>query len=360
MFTWNGINIKTIALEKGIKINDIAKFLNISRQTVNEWINGQVPKGTHVVNLCKLLQINPEELFTEDKKYANLVPLHRKRKSAKVNSAMQEEAKNIINEYIHFFKNQNKSFIVRKLQIYEKTVEQVKSIAQQLRELTNIANSSPFDYENTFLLMKKLGIFIIFRKFPEKIKSYAFYANIEDHRVVFVNTSTNVLDLIFPILHEVVHVISGLNEESEEEELFCDEVASYVQFPEEYVFKVKNLLQATNNDGAKIKLLKEFSSQYKHSLFGIVKRLNKINNNYNNLKIGGADTKLKKQFFTIGEILFSNDDSYNFIKKYENLSPLFIDAIKAQIDKISDGKLAELLGLDSSLDAKQLRKYLKP
>jgi hypothetical protein len=55
--------------------------------------------------------------------------------------------------------------------------------------------------------MKKLGIKVIFRYFPETIKAYAFYTQICGHRVTFVNNHTNTLDLIFPFIHEAVHAI---------------------------------------------------------------------------------------------------------------------------------------------------------
>ncbi len=97
MFTWQGEIIKSIANQKSIKITEIAEALNISRQTVNEWINGQVPKGTHLLNLCKFLQISPDQLFKDEGKQNNLIPLHRTRKNAKINDKIQNESSAIIN-----------------------------------------------------------------------------------------------------------------------------------------------------------------------------------------------------------------------------------------------------------------------
>ena len=65
------------------------------------------------------------------------------------------------------------------------------------------------DYGDAFHLLDQLGITTIFRFFPERVKDYAFYTRIHDHRVVFVNNSTNVLDLIFPVLHEAVNLESN-------------------------------------------------------------------------------------------------------------------------------------------------------
>lgn len=359
MFTWQGENIKTIANEKGIKITEIAEALNISRQTVNEWINGQVPKGTHLLNLCKFLQISPNSLFTDKGEQIKISPMHRTRKNAKLNDKIQKESSDIINEYVNFLKNCTSNSIISNLQVFKKDERNIIDIANQLRSLTQIERSAPMDYFNTFLLMKSLGIFVIFKQFPSKLKSYAFYTNIAEHRVVFVNTQTNVLDLIFPFLHEAVHAINSVNTNAEEEEIFCDKVASYVQFPDEYVERVYNLLIDIDNSGQKINLLKKLSSQNKHSLFGITKRLNDKHHNFISENIGGADTKLKKEFQLINDILFSSNDPFTFLHKYELLSPLFIKAIKDQVDDISDSKLAELLGLENAIDSKQIRGFLK-
>lgn len=359
MFTWQGEIIKSIANQKSIKITEIAEALNISRQTVNEWINGQVPKGTHLLNLCKFLQISPDQLFKDEGKQNNLIPLHRTRKNAKINDKIQNESSAIINEYEVFFRNCTSGSIISKLQVFKKDEQHIIEIANQLRNLTQVKSYAPMDYFNTFLLMKSLGIFVIFKQFSPKLKSYAFYTNIAEHRVVFINTQTNILDLIFPVLHESVHAINPTNSYNEEEEQFCDKVASHVQFPNEYVDSIHNLLVDVDNTGQKINLLKKISSQNKHSLFGITKRLNDKHPNFIPENIGGADTKLKKEFPSINNILFSNGEPISFLQIYESLSPLFIKAIENQIDEISDSKLAELLGLESAVDSKQIRGFLK-
>src|SRR5690606_15328195 len=137
-----------------------------------------------------------------------------------------------------------------------------------------ITDDRPMDYNSTFDLINKLGIYIIFTEFTQKIKSYAFYTEINKHRVIFVNNSTNVLDLIFPLLHETVHAIrdEDIFEENGKEENFCDLVASHIQFPEGYL----QLVYSTINDlstGARINKLKNFAQKYGHSLYGVVKNI---------------------------------------------------------------------------------------
>lgn len=84
----------------------------------------------------------------------------------------------------------------------------VLGMAVELRQLTTPESPKrPLDYQHVFRLMDRLGICVVFRSFPEGLKDYAFYVRISTHRVICVNKRTNVLDLIHPLLHEVVHAV---------------------------------------------------------------------------------------------------------------------------------------------------------
>ena len=84
------------------------------------------------------------------------------------------------------------------------------------------------------------------QRIPSSIKSYAFYSRIHIYRVVFINTKTNVLDLIFPILHETMHAVrdeEGATLYDEEEEKSCDLAAGYTQFPDTYIDMVYDAVE---------------------------------------------------------------------------------------------------------------------
>ena len=137
-----------------------------------------------------------------------------------------------------------------------------------------------------------------------------FYTKIFGHRIVFVNNSTNVLDLIFPLIHEAVHAI--LDERyvpdvfDADEETFCDNVANLTQFPVEYVDWVHDIISGLSK-AIQVNKLKGFAEKHGHSLYGLVKSIESLYPDFK-LKIGGADTNLKKKFKTIGEVLYGNDD----------------------------------------------------
>ncbi len=354
---WLGAKIKVLIKENNLSIIKLAELAGVSRQTVNDWINGQVPKGNHLIFLCKTFNVNPDYLFSQDFSGSVTVPVHRTRKSAKVTPDMQKDALELAMEYDLLFRNAPEPGILPVMRGQSRSEDTAKKVARDLRGKACANNDLPPDYINTFTLMKNLGIKIIFRDFPAKVKAYAFYTKIHDHRVVFVNNATNVLDLIFPLLHEAVHAIRdelSINDGFDEaEEEFCDMVANHVQFPDEYIKMVYEMIKDLDIP-IQINKLKTFGANYSHALYGVIKRIQSIDPKFE-LKVGGADTNLKKKFPTIGEILYRQNEPREYVNTIKELSPLFTKVILDQIDTLTTRKLGELLGIENIMDVKNVK-----
>jgi len=357
---WLGCKIKELIKERNISIIKLAEMAGVSRQTVNDWINGQVPKGNHLIFLCKTFNINPDYLFSQDYNVSISVPVHRMRRTAKVTPSIQKDAMEMAEEYDLLFRNAPEPGILPVMRGQDRSEETAKSIARDLRAKAGVSEGLPPDYKNCFTLMQNLGIKIIFRFFPARIKAYAFYTKIHGHRVVFVNNATNVLDLIFPLLHEAVHAIRdelNINDGfDEDEETFCDMVANHIQFPDAYVQMVWSVIKNLQA-GIQINNLKTFGRKYSHALYGIVKRIQLIHQDFD-LNIGGADTNLRKEFPTIGNILLENKEPRDFVNVMEKLSPIFAQIILRQIDGLTTRKLGEILGIENLMDAKIVKDEL--
>ena len=357
---WIGEKIKDLIKENNSSIVKLAKKTGVSRQTVNDWIKGQIPKGNHLINLCKIFNVNPDFFFSKDFDNSISVPVHRIRRTAKVTPAMQKDALEMARTYEVLFRNDANSSVLPVARVHKRNDEIAKKIARELRKRAGIGQDLPPDYEHTFSLLEQLGIKVIFRYFPGKIKAYAYYTKMHGHRIVFVSNSTNIIDLIFPILHESVHAIRDEIQTNDgidaEEEDFCDKVANNIQFPDEYVHMVYDVINGLPA-GVQVNKLKTFGKKYGHALFGIVKQIKTIDPDFN-LKIGGADSNLKKGFPTIGDILFIDNDPRDYVAKISKLSPLFTNVILNQIDSITNRKLGEILGIESVLDARAVKDEL--
>lgn len=358
---WRGVKIRELAKQRDFSLQEIARKVDVSRQTVNDWINGQIPKGNHLLSLCKLFNANPDSFFEDDTRDCLKGPVHRTRKGAKVTAEMQEKAILLSREYANLFKNYKKSNVLPVIRSHEKNLDDAINIANKLRVMSRIDGENPISYKHAFNLAENLGINLIFRYFPTVIKSYAFYEKINDHRIVFVNNSTNVIDLIFPLLHEFIHAVRDVNgfysEYKIDEENFCDRVANFIQFPRSYVEMVYGAIKDFRIP-QQIIVLKGYGKSYSHSLHGIVKAIQEIYPSFN-LDYGGADTNLKKQFPTIGYILFSKDDPRDYVLKLRSFSRNFYDVLSEQLDCLTTRRLADLLGMESIFDAKEIRSEMK-
>jgi len=359
--SWLGSNIRELSKDRNISLTKLGEEIGVSRQTINEWIKGQIPKGHHLLNLCRIFGVNPNSFFEHQEEDSSIVvPVHRMRGTAKVTEESKKKSKELASEYKIFFKNYSNSLILPVIKTHLKNEIVAKSIANTLRGKVDLQSYDPIDYEKTFALMKELGIFLILREFPKEVKSYAFFTKIYDNRVVFVNSQTNVIDLIFPLLHEIVHAIQDENNRiNENEESFCDSVASYIQFSDAYVGLVHEAVKDLP-DALKVNKLKKFATNHSHALFGLVKRIKQIDPGFNLLPnvVGGADTNLKKRFPTLRDILFANDDARNFANIIHSLSPLFFKALIQQIENISNRKLAILLGVENLIDVQEVKKEI--
>ena len=357
---WEGDRLKSVSKEKGISLSKLAEILKVSRQTVNDWVKGQVPKGNHLMEISRLMEVPPGYFFQNDNQAHISIPLHRKRGLAKLNDSMKEEALNIAARYEALFKSAPEPGLVPVMRIDRRDQENAQVIAAKLRELSGIEPNRPLDYDHTFRLLHGLRIVNIFRQFPPKLKGYAFYCRIHSHRVVFINTDTNILDLIFPLLHETVHAIRDEEVSAicdPEEESFCDTVSNLIQFPEEYVNMVLRAIKGRSK-GIQINLLKEFSKKNAHSTFGIVEQIKRLDPELD-LQVGGANSNLRKLFPSIGHVLFKEEDASVFVSKLKKLSPLFFEILEKQIHSATNRRVGEWLGLESGLDAEQAIKEMR-
>lgn len=357
---WLGINIKEISRQNSLSISQLAKEMQVSRKTVYDWVNGQTPKGNNLLKLCKVLKIHPDIFFSYEKDTQITVPVHRQRMASKITIITQNEAYKLSETYLNLFRNSTTPEIVTVIRDNIRNLKNAKAIANKLRERVEIPPEKPMDTQYAFKLIDELGINIIFKDFPKTIKSYAFYTKIVNHRVIFLNNSTKLIDLIFPLLHESVHAIRDeayvAETYDDQEEEFCDLVANFLQFPQSYV----NLVYETIRDldkGVQINKLKNFARQNIHSLFGIIKAI-KIAYPDFALSVGAADSNLRKEFSTIGQIIYNPSDLLKFIETLKTFSKNFYSIVSNQVQFLSDRRLAQILNLESVFDASQIKTEL--
>lgn len=354
---WEGSIIKESAAAQGLSLVQLAARIGVSRQAVNDWIRGQVPKGLYLITLCDILSLDPDDLFVKDIDNSIQIPVYRTKRKQRLTSDQQEKMKHLAERYKKLFKLNSIARIQPTVAISELNQENAKIIAGKMRKLADVQDDTPIDYKHIFDLLKRLDIFVIFCDFPVS-KLYAFFTRIYNYRVVFIDTKTNVLDLIFPLIHETVHSIFRDKKlvVYDQEEDFCDMVASYAQFPETYIQEIYKRIHPVE-PGVQINILKEYSQTNHHAICGVIKR---IQETYPDFKLGyaGADNNLRKKSPLISNILHTSDNVRQFIHSYRKLSPLFIDIVLGQVENLSPRILGELFSLENYLDMVSLKDEL--
>ena len=350
---WNGERLKKICEERGFTRIQLAERLETSRQTVHSWLAGQVPKGHHLLKLCRVLDIEPIGLF-DAPPVAVSVPVHRAKANVKVTDKRQQLAHELAVTFAPLFEGAQRADVLLVIRTDGYGADSAQQTASKLRSLAEVPDEKPCTYDYAFRLLAKLGCFVVFVPFPPDVKSYAFYSAIHGNRVVFVNQRANVLDLVFCLLHEAVHsAFDEQQEVSKELEDYCDAVASAVQFPQPYVSFVRGLLKGLSQS-QKLQIIKELARENGHALFGLAKAL-VPDDKAMHQAAARMDNVLRKHYPTIDALLFAKGDSADYISRYRQLSPLFCQLIEAQSDNLSARRLGELMGLESELDAAQIK-----
>jgi len=249
---WKGERIKELAKEKSVSLSKLSELTGVTRQAVNGWIRGRVPKGGHLLSLCKIFNVSSSYFFSDEEERSITLPVHRTVGKTKVTPELRQEAMKLAKEYAFLFRNDLISGILPVIRVSQRDPGTAGRIAYELRSMSDIPRDYPMDCKHAFTLMERLGTKLVFRYFPRKIKAYAFFTKIYGHRVIFVNNHTNVLDLIFPLIHEAVHAVRDENQIADvfdaEEEEFCDDVANRVQFPDGYVDLVYGAVSGLSED----------------------------------------------------------------------------------------------------------------
>jgi len=291
-----------------------------------------------------------------------VVPRFRRRRNAKETEAVHTAALTLAAEYTALLEPRDMPVLQRVVRRADD--EAASQLAAQMRGLAGLGDSrSPADYTHAFRLMEALGLCVVFRSFPAALKDYAFYTVVNGQRVVFVNADTNLLDVIFPMLHEAVHAVwdpeDAKPRSAKEEDDFCDKVAGLVQYPDGYVDDVFAAIKG-RPASVQVQTLKDFAARNHHVVYGVVRRI-EVRHGKLRLEargIHGADGNLRNQFpASLSDALMS-DGPGGYVDALRRLSPIWFRVVLHHLEGITLRKLADVLGLESVLDAKEVREEL--
>jgi len=354
---WRGDKLKELVKAQAFTQEAFSEAVGVTRPTYNAWIHGQVPKGIHLIKIWKALGVKAEDLFEGSQSAVQVLPLHRKRGTAKNTETSDKATLALAESFSGLFDDTD----VPSLQLVApiRSDAAAENVAIEMRKLMGLENAStPPTFLQVLHLLDQLKVCAIFTSFPKEIKDYAFYTQLRGSRVVFINTTTSVLDLVFPVLHEAVHAIRPVLESSDQEEInreedFCDKVASLVQFPDAYIREVRIAL---DGDGRHMQVLEAFARQHAHVISGLAKRLGLLKKEDRSYYV--ADAVLRKEIKkTLRDCLMPNEHASIYLKHLEQCSPRWFALLKKRCNKVTVSKLAEYVDV-SHMDAKEVKSVL--
>ncbi len=357
---WQGNKLREALNKSNFTVTDFASKLSVSRQAANDWMNGTVPKGIHLIKLCKLLNININSLFLDEDNFVTM-PKNRLNRNVQQNAKRDEKSLDFCKSFAYLFSNNKNPIETKQIDFRERTSEMAMEIAAMLRSSIEIREDDPILYKHLFQLLDSLGIFVIIAEFP--IKSSAMYAQIHTHHVIFINIDNKINDTIFYTLHEIAHClcemnryanISGINEEE-----FCDLVASYSQLPDKYIEKEYHNIKNEKNVGMIINYLKIQARINTHALHGFWKRLKKSHPNFGSeISVHGADANLRKEFDSLNNLFERCEVLKQHVELFNLFSRRLLILIKNKYNskEISIRAIQNLLLLKDYVDAESVAK----
>jgi len=69
---WDGQAIKRLLKRDGKGQQDLADHVGVTRQSVNSWIKGTLPRGDRFLALCKYFNVGPESFIKVKKDQTSL------------------------------------------------------------------------------------------------------------------------------------------------------------------------------------------------------------------------------------------------------------------------------------------------
>ena len=62
---WQGAKLKALVAERGYTQEAFSKRVGVSRQAFSAWVRGKVPKGLHLLRICRDLGVQVEVFFED-------------------------------------------------------------------------------------------------------------------------------------------------------------------------------------------------------------------------------------------------------------------------------------------------------
>jgi transcriptional regulator with XRE-family HTH domain len=361
-------NISKKLEDLGFNQAEIAKKLEVSRESVSKWFNNEsFPKPAKLLQLSNLLQLKFDELVLKNQEFEPVIAFRKKGNTITKNEHIKRaiDMGDMLNKLAVLLPVNNfkpASLIEPKLDY-----SYIEEVASHFRSKINISNSI-IKFEDLIGFFSELNAVLIPVLWGKKNQhENALHIYLPDTMTswIYLNLDVNIFDFKFWMIHEIGHIISpGLkNDESEE---FADAFSGAFLFPMELSEIEYKKIYGIKDDASRVSHIKNIAEKYLISPITILKQIDKyiVHNKLPDLSINiyPATTNLNKKYLPVSDSLFSTKNALaeNYIKTCSDIFKTpFFNLLKQYLVESKDnyGYIERLLNIPV-MDAKEIFKAL--
>lgn len=369
----NLIVLKDAMQRAGLNPAGLAKKLDVSREAVSKWLNGQsLPRPDKLLKLALLIGLKFDQIVIKADGQTEPVVAFRKKGAHKTTAQHIGHAKEMgwllrpLAPFLPFDE------LIRPATLKQPSCDYdyVQKVAAKIREEVGITPTEPIDFRH---LLKKFGelqaVLIPALWGTKELHQNALHIFLPDSMTtwVYLNLDSEVHDFKFWMAHELGHILapSLLGDEGED---FADAFAGALLFPRQLAKDAYRQVIAAKNKGAQINLIKHIAEANIISPITVYYEMNHFAKQADLATIDlanaiyGAAKNLSKTYYSVSESLFEGKapDAARYIQVAETQfhSPFF-KALKAYLVENDKGAGYVQAVLDVPLlDAKAIYEIL--
>lgn len=336
-------NVKQAMSRLGFNQAAIARSLEVSRQTVSQWLNGEaVPRPAKLLQLSRLLQLTFNDVV--------LVPIsnppeiafrtHRAKKNAPEKLTNALDMADALASIAPYLNRSLFSSVFRAKQVFE--YEHIQSIGQELRSRMKLT-SDIVAFSDIMKLYAEFQVVLI-PVLWGVVGDNGLYIHLPEHAITFVylNIEKPLLDISFWALHELAHAMTRSMEKSDAE-AFSDALAAAILFPQEQASAAYDEVCSHRSAAMRVQTIKSIALRHQISPFTVFKEIERYAKEQNHeplgIDIGGAASNVTKAAGLYSEQLFESlptPEEYIEVSNNELQTPFF-DAVAKYIQESGSG-----------------------
>ncbi|MCC6207419.1 MAG: helix-turn-helix transcriptional regulator [Gammaproteobacteria bacterium] len=359
--------------EAGLNPARLAKNLDVSREAVSKWLNGEsIPRPDKLLKLALLLGLKFDQLVSRTDDAREPVVAFRKHGAHKTTAQHIDRAMEMgrllrpLAQFLPFDE------LIRPATLKQPSCEYsaVQKVAAKIRQEIGVAQSDRLDFHHLIKKFRELQAVLIPVLWGKKDRhENALHIYLPDSLTtwVYLNLDSEIHDFKFWMAHELGHIHAPSLRGDEAEDL-ADTFAAALLFPETLAAQAYQVLAATGNKGTQMNRVKEIAETHVISPITVYFEVNKYAKQHGlrELTLGnaifGAAKNLSKVYFTVSESLFDGvkPEPARYLETVEQQfdSPFF-SALKQYLGQNAKGAGYVQSVLDTSLlDAKTLHAAL--